>query len=164
MLTRKSKSLFYPLVAPLVVLIALVGATAATAAPRETASGDFVSTSTTINGIRTAGPTTFIDLSFTVSYSGTLTGTSVVEGTLTAHKNDSGNFHGVETFTGTVNGVPGTLSFDLVARNNPAGVEHGTARIRGATGELAGLHGVLHQAGTVEGPPGPAGTYSGRIG
>ena len=160
----RTKSRFYPLFIPLVAVLVLGMPLGATAAPPAPASGDFAATSTTINGVRLAGPNAIIDLTYTVSYTGTLTGTSVVVGTLTAHGNDSGNFRGSETFTGTVNGVPGTLTFRLVARDNPDAVEHGRAVIQSGTGELAGIHGVLHQVATVEGPPGPVGTYSGHIG
>lgn len=155
----------YQLFMPLVVVLALAIPAGATAAPPTLASGDFAATSTTINGVRAAGPNAIIDLTYTVSYSGTLVGTSVVEGTLTAHAKDTGNFRGTETFTGTVNGVPGTLTFNLVSATDPAtGAEHGKATIIGATGELAGLHGVLFETATVNGPPGPVGSYSGKIG
>jgi hypothetical protein len=117
----------------------------ATAAPPTEASGDFAATSTTINGVRFAGPNVIIDLTYTVSYTGTLVGTSVVKGTLIAHGSDAGNFHGTETFTGTVNGIPGTLTFNLVAQTKPSNAERGKATIVGATGELAWLHGVLFQ-------------------
>jgi hypothetical protein len=82
---------------------------------------------------------------------------------LVAHPNDAGNFHGVETFTGTVNGAAGTLTFNVASRHAPSGLSRGKAVIRQATGGLAGLHGVLFQDGTT-GPLGPIGSYSGRIG
>ena len=159
-----TKSRFYLLFIPLVAVLVLAMPLGAAAAPPAPASGGFAATSTTINGVRFAGTNAIIDLTYTVSYTGALTGTSVVDGTLTAHGNDSGNFRGIETFTGTVNGVPGTLTFRLVGRDDPNAIDHGTAVIQSGTGQLAGLHGVLHQVGTVEGPPGPVGTYSGRIG
>jgi len=158
-----TRTRFSTLIVPLVALLVLATPLGAAAAPPVEASGDYAATSTTINGIRFAGPNAIIDLTFTVSYTGTLAGTSVVDGRLVAHPNDSGNFHGVETFTGTVNGAAGTLTFNAVSRHDPSGASHGKAVIRQATGELAGLHGVLFQDGTV-GPLGPLGSYSGHIG
>jgi hypothetical protein len=150
-----TKSWLYQLLVPLVAVFALVIPAGATAAPPTEASGDFAATSTTINGVRFAGPNAIIDLTYTVSYTGTLVGTSVVEGTLIAHGSDAGNFHGTETFTGTVNGVPGTLTFNLVSHTYPTNAQRGKATIVGATGEIAG---------TAPGPPGPFGSYSGHVG
>ena len=52
----------------------------------------------------------------------------------------------------------------LNGSNDSALVVHATATIIDASGALAGLHGVLHEVGTVVFPTGPVGTYSGRIG
>jgi uncharacterized protein DUF3224 len=157
------KSRFAALVIPLVALLVMATPLGASAAPPVEASGNYAATSTTINGVRLAGPNAIIDLTFTVSYTGTLAGTSVFDGRLAAHPNDAGNFHGVETFTGTVNGAAGTLTFNVASRHDPSGASHDKAVIRRGTGGLAGLHGVLFQEGTV-GPLGPLGSYSGRIG
>jgi hypothetical protein len=62
-----------------------------------------------------------------------------------------------------VNGVPGTVTFNLVGSNDPTGALKGTATIVSATGDLAGLHGVLSEVGTVPAPSGPVGTYTGQI-
>jgi hypothetical protein len=69
----------------------------------------------------------------------------------------------VETFTGTVNGVPGTVTFNLTGRNDSDLVVDETRTVTGATGGLSGLHGVLHEVGTVVIPTGPVTTYSGLI-
>ena len=68
---------------------------------------------------------------------------------LIIHADGSANFHDVEVFTGTVNGVPGTVTFNLNGLNDSELAVHATATIVGATGGLAGLHGVLHEVGTV---------------
>lgn len=149
---------------PLVALLAMVGATGAAASPPMSASGTFTYTSSTFNSIRTAGGNTIIDVSATVAYTGTFSGTSTVQGTLIIHADGSANFHDVETFTGTVNGFPGTVTFNLAGSNDSALVIHATDTIVSATGALAGLHGVLHEVGTVVIPTGPVGTYSGQIG
>jgi hypothetical protein len=151
------------LLVPLVVLLAVVGTTGATASAPTSASGTFTYTSSTFNSIREDGGNLIIDLSGTVSYTGTFTGTSALHGTLILHANGSANFHDVEVFTGTVNGVPGTVTFNLSGSNDAAINLKATNAIVSATGELAGLHGVLSMVGSVQIPGGPFGTYSGQI-
>src|SRR6266540_4301142 len=145
------------------LLLSILVASTTFAAPPTTVSGTFTYTSSTFNSIRSAGGNTIIDLTATVSYTGTFSGTSTVQGTLIIHADGSANFNDVETFTGTVSGVPGTVTFKLTGRNDSAGVIRATDAIVGATGELAGLHGVLTEVGTVPSLNGPAGTYSGQI-
>jgi hypothetical protein len=144
--------------------VALVAAPGAAASPPTEASGTFTYLSSTFNSMRSAGGNTIIDLSATVSYTGTFTGTSTVEGTLILHADGSANFHDVETFTGTVNGVSGTVTFDLTGGNGPGFMNfHATDTIISASGGLAGLHGVLNWEGVTLGANGPVGTYSGQI-
>ena len=143
--------------------VALVAAPGVVASPPTAASGTFTYTSSTFNSIRSAGGNTIIDLSATVAYTGTFSGTSTVQGTLIFHADGSANFRDVETFTGTVNGVPGTVTFRLQGRNGPSLDVKATDTIVSATGELAGLHGVLREVGTVVIPTGPVGTYTGQI-
>jgi len=142
--------------------VALVAAPGAVASPPTAASGTFTYTSSTFNSIRSAGGNTIIDLSATVSYTGTFSGTSTVQGTLIIHADGSANFYDVETFTGTVNGVTGTVAFNLTGRNGPSVDIGATDTIVSATGDLAGLHGVLSEVATL-GANGPIGTYSGQI-
>jgi hypothetical protein len=164
---RGTKVLMLFAVLAAVVLGAAPGA--ATSPPTEV-SGTFTTTSATFNNMRTVGGNTIIDLSATVAYTGTFTGTSTVNGILIFHSDGTGaqfppwraNFHDVEIFTGTVNGVPGTVTFNLNGSNDPTAALKATDTIVSATGDLAGLHGVLRQVGTV-GPNGPAGTYAGQI-
>ena len=147
-----------------VALLAAVAAVGASASPPVAASGAFTYTSSTFNSIREAGGNVIIDLSATVSYTGTLTGTSTLHGRLILHANGSANFHDVETFTGTVNGVSGTVTFNLTGRNGPGFTNfHATDTIISASGGLAGLHGVLNWEGVTLGPDGPVGTYSGEL-
>ena len=150
------------LLVPLVTFLAVAGVTGAAASPPTSASGTFTYTSSTFNSVREADGNLIIDLSATVSYTGTFTGTSTVEGTLILHANGSANFHDVETFTGTVNGVSGTVTFNLNGRNGPSLDITATDTIISATGDLAGLHGVLSEVATL-GANGPVGTYSGQI-
>src|ERR671923_325952 len=157
--TRRPCLLFVPLAA----LLAAVATTGAAASPPTPASGTVVTTSATFNSVRTAGGNLIVDLSATASYTGTFSGTSTLRGILIIHADGSANFHDVETFTGTVNGVPGTVTFNLNGSNDAALVVHATATIISASGGLAGLHGVLHDVGTVVIPTGPVSTYSGQI-
>jgi phage baseplate assembly protein gpV len=99
-----------------------------------------------------------------VAYTGTLTGTSTVHGTLIFHPDGTANFHDVETFTGTVNGVAGTVTFNLNGSSDPALVVSATNVIVSATGGLADLHGVLSESAVVlDKAVGPVGTYTGQI-
>jgi hypothetical protein len=149
----------------LVAVVALLAAVAPSGAAASTpiaASGTFTYTSSTFNSIREVGGNLIIDLSATVSYTGTFTGTSTLYGTLILHANGTANFQDVETFTGTVNGVPGTLTLGLQGRTDQDGVITATDAIVSASGGLAGLHGVLSEVATL-GAEGPVGTYSGEI-
>jgi hypothetical protein len=152
------------LLLPLVGLVAAAGAAGATASQPTAASGTVGNTSASFNSIRPAGDNLIVDVSATASYTGTFSGTSTISGTLIIHGDGSANFHDVEVFTGTVNGVSGTVVFNLNGSNDALLVVHATATIVSATGELAGMHGVLHEVGTVVIPTGPVGTYSGQIG
>jgi hypothetical protein len=152
------------LLVPLGVLAAIVATTAAAASPPTLASGTVGNTSSTFNSVRAADGNLIIELTATATYTGTFSGTSTLEGRLIIHADGSANFQDVEIFTGTVNGVPGTVTFNLNGSNNAALDVHATATITGATGQLAGLRGVLHEVGTVVIPNGPVGTYTGQIG
>jgi Protein of unknown function (DUF3224) len=152
------------------LLVAVVGLLAATAAsgaaalPPNSASGTLTYQSATFNSVRSVGGNTIIDLSATVAYTGTFNGTSTLHGTLILHPNGTANFHDVETFTGTVNGVSGTVTFNLNGSSDAASVVSATDVIVGASDDLAGLHGVLTEAAVVLDPAvGPVGTYSGQI-
>ena len=152
------------LLVAVVVLLGAVAASGAAASPPISASGTLTYQSATFNSIRSAGGNTIIDLSATVAYTGTFSGTSTLHGTLILHPNGTANFHDVETFTGTVNGVPGTVTFNLNGSSDAANVVSATDVILGASGDLAGLHGVLTEAAVVLNPAvGPVGTYSGQI-
>ena len=147
-----------------VVVVAAVAAGAAAASPPVSASGTLTYQSATFNSIRFAGGNTIIDLSATVAYTGTFSGTSTLHGTLILHPDGTANFHDIETFTGTVNGVPGTVTFNLNGSADAAAVVSATDVVLDASGDLAGLHGVLTEAAVVLDPlVGPIGTYSGQI-
>jgi Protein of unknown function (DUF3224) len=153
-----------PLLVTLVALLAAVAASGAAASPPSSASGTLTYTSSTFNSITLAGGNVIIDLSATVTYTGTFSGTSTIHGTLIFHPDGTANFKDVETFTGTVNGVPGTVTFNLGGSSDPALVVSGRAVIVSATGALTDLHGVLSESAVVlDKAVGPVGTYSGQI-
>ena len=152
---------------PVVLLVvAAIGFSAggAPASPPAPVSGSYVYTDSWFDGFRSAGGNTIIELHATVEYTGTFTGTSEVRGKLIAHADGSANFHDVEVFTGTVNGVLGTVTLKLAGSNDSSLNVTATSTIVSATGGLAGLQGTLNLAGTVHIPEGPRGTYSGQIG
>jgi hypothetical protein len=146
--------------------VAASGAAAAptAASPRTTASGTWETTSATFNNSHQVGDSTIIDLTATASYAGTFTGTSIIQGKLMFHADGSATFHDIETFTGTVNGVSGTVTWELFGTGSPAGNVEGSMVITHSTGGLAGLHGNLHQVASVDDiHVGPFGSYSGEI-
>ena len=154
------------LLMPLLALLVVAGVADAAASPTSP-SGSFTYTSSTFNNTRVIGSDTFIDLDATVTYTGTQ-GTSIVRGLLVLHADGTANFWDIETFSGKVNGTPGTLVFFLHGSGSvvPAGVGafNGTQTIVSGTGDLANLRGVLRQVGTVPKPvPGPLGTYTGKL-
>ena len=126
------------------------------------AKGNFITTSTMIISEMEDKFNTIIDLSSTVTYTGTLEGTSTLQGTLTIHRDGSGRFQGVETFSGLVNGMPGTLTFKIEGSNDLYQEIQLTNIITSSTGELASLQGVLSRVGIVK-DDGPVGTYTGQI-
>jgi hypothetical protein len=149
------------LVVPVMAIVALAGPGVVAASTPQSANGTFAYTSVTVNSFRIAGGNAMLGLSATVSYTGTFSGTSVLHGTLVFHANGKANFEDIETFTGTVNGVPGTVTFNL--KGTSEGPDNqATAIVIAATGELANLHGVLFEVG-LHGSVGLYGTYSGLI-
>lgn len=154
---RRLRLLFVALVA----LLAVAGATGAAAAPPTSGSGTFATTSAQFVNVRSDGVNTIVDpLVSNITYTGTFSGTSVVQGILIFYADGSAHFHDTEIFTGTVNGIPGTVTFNDDGGSTPAGVYHGTSVIVAGTGGLANLHGTMSLVGTVTGPPGPSGTYT----
>jgi hypothetical protein len=152
-----------PVVALVVAAIGFA-AGAAPASPPATVSGSYVYTDSWFESFRAAGGNVIIELNATVEYTGTFTGTSTVRGVLIAHADGSASFHDVEVFTGTVNGVPGTVTLHIAGSNDSGLNVRATSTIVSASGALAGLHGTLRLAGTVRLPQGPVGTYSGQVG
>ena len=154
----------WPLTLGLLLTLFALGGTSAVAAPPTIASGTFIYTDSYFESFRTASGNVVIELVATAEYTGTFAGTSVVRGTIVVHADGSANFRDVEIFTGTVNGVPGTVTFRLTGSNDSDLDVRATNTIVEATGELSGLQGVLSLQGSVHFPEGPYGSYTGQIG
>ena len=147
----------------LTVLVAMVAAGGAAASPPSTASGTIANTTATFNSVRSAGGNLIIDLSATAAYTGTFSGTSTLHGVLIIHPDGSANFHDVEVFTGTVNGVAGTVTFDLNGRNDSSLAVHETRTIIDAGGVSTVSTAYCTRSGGRDSHR-PVGTYSGNIG
>jgi uncharacterized protein DUF3224 len=155
------KKFFVSIAIALLLVIIITGMSLA-ALPHEKAGGSFTSASTTIHSANEDKFNEVIDLSTTVTYTGTLEGTSALQGTLTVHRDGSGKFRGEETFTGLVNGIPGTLTFKVAGTNNLYQTIQLTSTITSGTGGLANIQGVLSMTGIMK-DNGPVGTYTGQI-
>jgi hypothetical protein len=149
-----------------VLLVGPVGV--AQASPPTPASGTITQTSAIPQDIRFAGPTVILESAIEADIDGTLSGEDWVE-TLRVVIHPNGRFtaHGTATCACTVDGKSGEV--ELVVSDTGQNVD-GTPTFQGryvitrATGELAGLQGVLDMEGTLDLTTGLATiTYSGQI-
>ena len=118
-------------------LLALAWVTVAAASPLTSATGRF-SYETFSPSIRLVGGNTIIDYTLTALWMGTFSGTSVAHGTLIIHADGSTDNHGSDTFTGTVNGVSGTVTFNEAGPGDSTSFQN-TDIIISRTGNLANL-------------------------
>jgi hypothetical protein len=141
------------------VLAAALAPSPAMAATRVEVSGSFTQTSFTVTGSRSAGNLTFLSFTETDTLTGSLTGTSVIVGECIVFPSQEGMCKGTETFTGTLDGTAGTLSFfDVVRLDNATGAVSGQFAIIDGSGGLGGVTGI----GTFSGAGG-TGSYSGTL-
>jgi hypothetical protein len=154
------KKFFVSIAIALLLVIVITGMGFAALARTE-ASGSFTSTSM-IYSVTEDKFNEVINLSSTVTYTGTLEGTSTLQGTLTVHGDGGADFLGTETFTGLVNGIPGTLTFEVVGNSNLYQAIQLTSTITSSTGGLASIQGLLLMTGIIK-DNGPVGTYTGQI-
>jgi len=150
-----------PLVS-LVALLAVAGLTVAAASPLTSATGGFSYRTFTPNNIRLVEGNTIIDYTLTAVWTGTFNGTSIAQGTLIIHADGSTNNHGSDTFTGTVNGLSGTVTLNEAGPGDSTSFQSTDVIVSG-TGDLANLHGVLTAVGTVRPTGLPFATYTGQI-
>jgi len=128
------------------------------------ASGTYTVTSITSFAIDPTGANTFIEQTTSGAFLGSLTGTFEDEISAIVHPNGLVGAQGTLTCACTFAGKSGTLEFVQVSTGDfAAQAFEGRAIITRATGDLAGLRGVLELHGTVD-PNGLATvTYEGRI-
>jgi hypothetical protein len=156
-----ARPLFRLILLTFVAVLGPLGVTGAAASTPTSVSGTFTYSGEPTS-CRPAGGNTICQFAPTVvTYTGTLDGTSTGPNTLTIHADGSANFHGFYTFTGTVNGTPGTVTFEANGGGTSDLQFRATLVSVSGTGALANLHAVLNQVGTVEGHP--VGTYTGQI-
>ncbi len=99
-----------------------------------------------------------IDESFTLSFTGFLVGTTLATATVVINLSTGGGvFHGMQTFTGTANGVSGTLQTSFSAEVTGFTEFRGQFVILTGSGGLSNLQG----RGTIAGIVNVSGTYSG---
>lgn len=150
-----------------VALLVVAAAGVALGSPPTAASGTVTQEAITGFELRLAGPNIVIEQSTTGSVSGTLSGTYEDSFTVVIHPDGRFNAHGTLTCQCTVEGEQGLL--ELVVTNtgeeiNGVPTFEGRFVIKGGTGDLFGLSGVLDLVGTVDVPSGlSAIIYSGRV-
>ena len=153
---------FFVSAAIALLLLIIITSIGLASLPRREEGGNFITNSTTVHHSMDDKFNEVIDLSSTVTYTGVLEGTSTVDGTLTVHRDGSADFQGVETFTGLVNGDPGTLTFKVVGSSDLYQEIKLTNFITSGTGELASLRGMISKTGITK-DNGPVGTYIWQI-
>jgi hypothetical protein len=155
----KPHRLLSALLLPTLLALAAPAAPAAAAGPPVAASGAVVTTFFEQSNVRTAGAVTRFDFTQHDTLTGTFEGTTVITGACVVQATGAGECHARETFTGTVNGVAGTVDFVVVIRlAAPPSPATGRFVVVGGSGGLANLHGM----GTFEGTGG-TGTYAGQL-
>ena len=143
----------------LLPLLALLAPSSADAGTSISGSGEFTQTSFTITGSHQAGPLTFLSFQETDALTGTLSGTSLIMGECIVFLSGESKCKAVETFTGSVEGMSGTLVFhDVINIDNNTGSVDGRFQIVRGTADLAGLRGQ----GTFSGGGG-SGTYTATL-
>jgi hypothetical protein len=144
----------------LITLLLMIGAPSlANAAAPVPASGSVTQTSFVITGARTADGITFFTFEETDTLTGTFTGTATLSGECIQRATGPVLCQAHETFTGTVLGRSGTLTFlDLISVDLATGAVEGRFNSLSGTGELSGIqtHGTFEAQGTT-------GTYSGSV-
>ena len=146
--------------ASILFLASLLMLPAAHATMPMTVTGPVLVQNPTFQFIRTAGNLTFYTIGERDVYTGAFNGTTFGSSIL-AVDSSSGSFtvHGLHTFTGTVNGIQGTLIFQIVASGTFGISFLGHFSILSGTGGLTNFRGE----GTLQGIPGFVGTYTAQI-
>ena len=122
------------------------------------ATGSFTAIFTVLS-VTSADGNTIITVSETATLTGTLTGTRTAVGSEIIHPDGTFNAHDTGTFTGTVNGVSGTL---VIAgeSNGLDGIGSGRFAVGQGTAGLEGSHAEGAFQFMATGPTSTTGTYS----
>ncbi len=139
---------------PLVLLLP-----AAQGARPQAVSGTIVVGDPSFALIRTTGGPTIYTVTEHDTYSGSLQGTTLGESRLVVDATGDFTLEGRHVFTGTVDGVSGTLTLLIEARGTFPTTFEGQLVILSGTDGLSNLRGSW----TISGIPGFAGTYSGQV-
>jgi hypothetical protein len=145
--------------AAVLLVTALATQRAAAAGPPSAASGSFTQVSFSQTNVRTTGAVTHFAFTEQDALTGTFSGSTVLQGSCVVQASGRAICQAVESFTGTVAGQTGSLTFrDVIFLDMTTGAAHGSFTIISGTGGLAMLHGH----GTFQGV-GTTGTYSGAL-
>lgn len=150
-----------------VAMVVVAAAGVAVGSLPTAASGTVTQEAITGFELRLAGPNIVIEQSTTGSVSGTLIGTYEDSFTVVIHPDGRFNARGTLTCQCTVGGDQGLL--ELVVTNTGQEIDgvptfEGRYVIKGGSGDLSGLSGVLDFGGSVDVPSGLSTiTYSGRV-
>jgi uncharacterized protein DUF3224 len=141
----------------LVVVMALALSPMVAVAQPTTASGSFVQNTFEPTNFRTVGGVTMFDFTEHDTLSGTLIGTSVINGTCVVQRSGQSICQALERFTGSVDGASGDVLFRDVVFISPTGEVQGTFTIING-GSLTNSHGH----GSFQGSGG-TGTYTATL-
>jgi hypothetical protein len=140
--SRRTPALLGSLLA-FVVFVSLAVPAAAAGTPIA-ASGSYQQVSFVPSNFTTVGGVTFFDFTEHDSLSGTLSGTSVIQGSCVTLASGETLCQALETFTGEVAGQGGagaTVQFRDVVAIDPTGTVSGSFTVVAGTGALTNLHG-----------------------
>ena len=123
-----------------------------------TVTGTFTA-SFTVLSITSSDGNTIITVSEIATLSGFLTGTRIAQGSEIIHPDGTFNAHDTGIFTGSANGVAGTLVITGES-NGIGGIGSGDFIVGQGTGGLSGVHAQGPFQFTATGPTSTTGTYS----
>jgi len=128
------------------------------ATPPTTATGTFTASFTVLT-VTTAGENTIITVNETATLTGSFVGTRIAQGSEIIHPDGSFVAMDTGTFTGTLNGVPGTLV--ITGHSTGTGATGaGSFVVNQATSALTDMHGFGPFEFSATGPTSTTGTYS----
>src|SRR2546422_3911081 len=128
------------------------------ASPPRTATGTFTA-SFTVLSVAAAGGNTIITVNETATLAGSFVGTRIAQGSEIIHPDGSFIASDTGTFTGTLDGAPGSL---VVTGHSTGGGGTGAGGfvVNNGTGGLEDVHGFGPFQFTATGPTSTTGTYS----